>query len=68
MGMQTQIYLTDEDSLKAHDAWGKCLKAIGKESSQYNLTDFIKDVFFSVIDDKEKFEVFLETKNKENKK
>ena len=68
MGMQTQLYLTDEDSLKAHAAWSECLKTIGKEGSQYSLSDFIKDVFFSSIESKEKFENFLEGKKAVNSK
>ncbi len=60
MGLQTQIYFTDEESLKTHEAWGKTLRYLGKEGSQYALAQFIKDVFFFVIKDNKKIEEFTE--------
>jgi len=61
MGLQTQLYFTDEESLKTHEAWGKVLKDLGKEGSQYALAQFIKDVFFFVIKDEKKIGEFTET-------
>ncbi|OQX20817.1 MAG: hypothetical protein BWK75_04540 [Candidatus Altiarchaeales archaeon A3] len=61
MGLQTQMYFTDEESLKTHEAWGKALRDLGKEGSQYALSQFIKDVFFFVIKDVEKIEEFTGT-------
>lgn len=59
MGLQTQIYFTDEESLKTHEAWGKALKDLGKDGSQYALAQFIKDVFFFVIKDEKKIAEFI---------
>ncbi len=61
MGLQTQIYFSDEESLKTHEAWGKALKDLGKDGSQYALSQFIKDVFFFVIKDEKKIAEFTET-------
>lgn len=61
MGLQTQIYFTDEESLKAHEAWSKTLKHIGKEGSQYTLAQFIKEVFFFVIKNEDEITEFIET-------
>ncbi|CEG12027.1 hypothetical protein MSIBF_A4250003 [groundwater metagenome] len=61
MGLQTQIYFADEESLKTHEAWGKALKDLGKDGSQYALAQFIKDVFFFVIKDEKKIVEFTET-------
>jgi len=62
MGLQTQIYFTDEESLKTHEAWGKALKDFGKEGAQYALSQFIKEVFFFVIKDEEtKLKEFIKT-------
>ncbi len=61
MGLQTQVYFTDEESLKTHEGWGKVLKELNKEGSQYTLAQFIKDVFFFVIKDDKKIEEFIQT-------
>jgi len=60
MGMQTQVYFTDEESLKAHAAWAEYLKTINKDGSQVSLGQFITTVFFSVINDDVQFKKFLE--------
>lgn len=61
MGLQTQLYFTDEESLKTHEAWGKALKQLNKEGSQYTLAQFIKDVFFFVVKDEKKINEFIGT-------
>jgi len=57
--MQTQLYFTDEESLKTHEAWSRVLKNINKEGSQYALSQFIKEVFFFVVKNDEKIEEFI---------
>lgn len=66
MGMQTQIYFTDEDSLKAHEAWAKYLRTINKDGAQVTLSDFIKEVFFFVVKNDQQFSKFLDLYKKES--